>query len=320
MPAQAGIQFLFWREPKKLDSRLRGNDGDRNSLTVLSYRHAYHAGNFADVFKHVVLVELITALKRKDKPFFALDTHAGAGLYRLDSAPAQKLREYETGIGRLWRAPPLPEILQPYLDLVRGFNTDGALRCYPGSPLLLRELLRRDDRLALAELHPSDHASLERHLRGASRVRLQQADGLALARALLPPKEARGLVFVDPPYELDREWRELLKCAREINRRWRGGMLALWYPLLPGRASTNFVQGLTALGIPKTLRAEIEVGPVRGSHGMYGCGMAVINPPLDFEGWLGQALSILSELLAVQSPRWRMDWLVPESSGRNKKA
>lgn len=291
---------------------------------MLSYRHAFHAGNFADVFKHALLIELVAALKRKDKPCFVLDTHAGAGLYRLDSPHAQKLREYDTGIGKLWQARSAPEVLQPYLNLVRSFNGDGKLQRYPGSPLLLRELLRKQDRLVLAELHPSDYGSLERSLRasprGGPRVTLEQSDGLALAHALIPPKEARGLVFVDPPYELDREWRDLLKSAREIHARWRGGIQALWYPLLPGRASTSFVQGVAALRVPKTLRAEIEVGPVRGTHGMYGCGMAVINPPLGFEAWLGEALPALGERLAVGAPRWRLDWLVPEQPGKYKHA
>ena len=286
---------------------------------MLSYRHGFHAGNFADVFKHALLIELVTALKRKDKGFFALDTHAGAGLYRLDSDHAQKLREYETGIARLWRAP-VPAILQPYLELVREFNPGGELRVYPGSPLILHTLLRPQDRLALAELHPTDFANLERHFARAARTSLQQTDGLALARALLPPPEARGLVLVDPPYELDREWRELPKAARDVHRRWRGGVQALWYPLLPGRVTPNFLQALTALGIPKTLRAEIEVGPVRGSHGMYGCGMAVINPPQGLERWLGELLPELAECLAIEQPRWRVDWLVAEGAAGKSRA
>ncbi len=281
---------------------------------MLSYRHGFHAGNFADVFKHALLIELVTALKRKDKACFVLDTHAGAGLYRLKSAHAQQLREYETGIERLWHAKQLPEGLQPYLELVRGFNPKDNLRVYPGSPLLLQRMLRAQDRLALAELHPADHASLEAAVRGQHDVDLRQQDGFTLLRALIPPREARGLVFIDPPYELDREWPQVLKATKEIHRRWRGGMVAIWYPLLPGQAAADFLRRIAGLKIAKTLAAEIEVGPVRGSHGMYGCGMAIVNPPWQFEPWLRKLLPPLVELLSAGSPRWRVTWLVAEKA------
>ncbi|MGH8529521.1 MAG: 23S rRNA (adenine(2030)-N(6))-methyltransferase RlmJ [Nevskiales bacterium] len=279
---------------------------------MLSYRHGFHAGNFADVFKHALLLELIAALKRKDAAFFVLDTHAGAGLYDLRSVHAQRLREFDTGIGRLWQTETLPQELLLYRDLVRSFNPTGQLRSYPGSPLLLQRVLRPQDRLALAELHPTDHANLEQAIRVRPGVELRHEDGLAVARALMPPPENRGLVFIDPPYELQREWRQVVKTVQEIHRRWRGGMLAIWYPLLPGRSASTFVQGLAALAIPKTLAAEIEVGAVRGSHGMYGCGVAVINPPWQLDTWLGGLLPSLMNLLAVESPRWRLNWLVAE--------
>lgn len=279
---------------------------------MLSYRHGFHAGNFADVFKHALLLELIVALKRKDTAFFALDTHAGAGLYDLRSVHAQRLREYDTGIGRLWQAEAPPPELTAYLDLVRSFNPPGQLHSYPGSPLFLQRVLRPQDRLALAELHPTDHAKLEQAIRGWPGVELRQEDGLAVARALVPPQEKRGLVFMDPPYELQREWRQVIKTTQEIHQRWRGGMVAIWYPLLPGRSASAFVRSLAALAIPKTLAAEIEVGSVRGSHGMYGCGMVIINPPWQFENWLNKLLPSLVELLAVDQPRWRVGWLVTE--------
>ncbi len=279
---------------------------------MLSYRHGFHAGNFADVFKHTLLLELIAALKRKDAAFFVLDTHAGAGLYDLRSTHAQRLREHDTGVGRLWQAADAPSELAAYLDLVRSFNPTGQLHSYPGSPLLLQRVLRPRDRLALAELHPTDHAELEQVIRGWSNVDLRHENGLTVARALVPPPENRGLVFMDPPYELQREWRQVVKTTEEIHRRWRGGMLAIWYPLLPGRSAAAFIRSLEALAIPKTLAAEIEVGSVRGSHGMYGCGMALINPPWHFEHWLNKLLPPLVELLDVDQPRWRVGWLVAE--------
>lgn len=279
---------------------------------MLSYRHGFHAGNFADVFKHALLLELISALKRKDAAFFVLDTHAGAGLYDLRSVHAQRLREYDTGIGRLWQTETAPPELAAYLELVREFNPNGQLHSYPGSPLLLRRVMRGQDRLALAELHPTDHSRLEQATHGWPNTELRHEDGLAVARALVPPRENRGLVFMDPSYELQPEWRQIVKAAQEIHQRWRGGMVAIWYPLLPGRSGAAFVRGLENLAIPKTLAAEIEVGRVQGSHGMYGCGMVLINPPWHFENWLNKLLPRMVELLAVDQPRWQTGWLVAE--------
>jgi len=207
---------------------------------MLSYRHAFHAGNFADVFKHVLLVQLVRALRGKDKPFCLLDTHAGAARYDLGSAPARKNREFADqnrefadGIGRLWRQPGLSSELGDYLDRVRALNPDGELRWYPGSPRIARDLLRPNDRLILAELHPTEFPLLKAEFRNDRQVAAHHTDGYAALNAFLPPPERRGLVLLDPPYELKDEFERLAEAVRRIHRRWATGIAAVWYPILP---------------------------------------------------------------------------------------
>ena len=279
---------------------------------MLSYRHAFHAGNFADVFKHVLLAQLIRALQRKDKPFCLLDTHAGAGRYDLRSAPARKGREFADGIGRLWQRPTLSTELAEYLDLVRALNPDHELRWYPGSPRIARALLRSGDRLLLTELHPAEYPRLKDEFVGDRQVAVHHSDGYAALKAFLPPPERRGLVFMDPAYELKDEFERLIEAAQRIHQRWAGGIVAIWYPILDRAPSLRFQRALQTLGIPAILCAELGLYPYDAPLGLHGCGMIFINPPWRLDETLSRLLpELLQVLRAGDHGQTRLEWLVP---------
>lgn len=279
---------------------------------MLSYRHGFHAGNFADVFKHVVLTQLIRALRRKDKPFRVLDTHAGAGRYDLDSAPAGKNREFADGIGRLWGQSGLEPELDDYLDRVRALNPDGKLRWYPGSPRIARDLLRPADRLVLVERHPAEYPLLQAEFGGDRQARSHRADGYAALESFLPPPERRGLVLIDPAYELKDEFDRLIDAVRRIHRRWASGIVAIWYPILGRAPSARFQRTLRETGISAMLCAELGLLPYDGPSGLHGCGMIVVNPPWKLDETLGRVLPELLRLLRVgDAGQTRLEWLAP---------
>ncbi len=279
---------------------------------MLSYRHAFHAGNFADVFKHVLLLQLLQALRCKDKPFCVLDTHAGAGRYDLHSTAALKNRESADGISRLWHQPELGPELNAYRDRVRALNPDGELRYYPGSPLLIRALLRPHDRLILTELHPSDHRLLKAEFAGDRQSAVHHADGYTSLKAFLPPAERRGLVFIDPAFELRDEFDRLLEAVQVIHRRWTGGMIALWYPILDRAPSLRWQHALQELAIPAILCAELGVQPYDAPFGLHGCGMVIINPPWRLDETLNRLLPELLQRVQVgESGQTRLEWLTP---------
>ncbi len=279
---------------------------------MLGYRHAFHAGNFADVFKHTLLVQLVRALRRKDKPFRLLDTHAGAGRYDLHSAPAQKNREFAGGIGRLWNQEKLGPELTDYLEQVRALNAGGELREYPGSPRLARALLRPDDRLILTELHPADYAALATGFAGDRQVAVHHADGYEALKRFLPPPERRGLVLLDPAYELKGEFARLIEAVKVIHRRWASGMTAIWYPILDRASSLRFQRTLGELEIPAILCAELALYPDDGPPGLRGCGMIVINSPWRLDETLDRLLPELLDRLRVGDfGETRLEWLAP---------
>ena len=266
---------------------------------MLSYRHAFHAGNFADVFKHALLVQLIRALRRKDKPFCVFDTHAGAGCYDLNAPLAQKNCEFVGGIGRLWTQTGLSSELADYVARVRAFNPDGPLRVYPGSPRIARALLRPGDRLTLTELHPTEHVALQTEFAGDRQVAVHHQDGYAALRALLPPPERRGLVLVDPAYELKIEFDRLTEAVRVIHRRWANGIIALWYPILDRAPSLRWQRTLQTLAIPAMLCVELGLYPYDGPPGLHGCGMILVNPPWQLDETLDRLLPELLQCLRV---------------------
>ncbi|GAA5785403.1 23S rRNA (adenine(2030)-N(6))-methyltransferase RlmJ [Chitiniphilus shinanonensis] len=270
---------------------------------MLSYRHAFHAGNHADVLKHFLLVELLTYLNQKDKPYWYLDTHAGAGLYALTEGYAARNAEFESGIARLWQTPDLPEPLARYVEVIRGFNPDGKLAFYPGSPLVAQRVMRRDDKLRLFELHPSDAKLLADNVATLGRqAQWQQADGFTGIKALLPPPPRRALTLIDPPYEDKRDYRHVVDALEEALRRFPGGVYAVWYPCLSREESRELPQRLKKLPVKSWLRAELHVQrPAADGFGMHGSGMFVLNPPYTLAATLGEVLPRLVALLGQDS-------------------
>ncbi|MBL0371279.1 23S rRNA (adenine(2030)-N(6))-methyltransferase RlmJ [Rhizobium sp. KVB221] len=267
----------------------------------MNYRHIYHAGNFADVLKHAVLARLVEYLKQKDKAFRVLDTHAGIGLYDLSSEEAQKTGEWLDGIGRLIDEP-LPanvaSLLAPYLDAIKALNPDGGLTYYPGSPKLARGLLRLQDRLSLMELHPADFEELHRNFDGDFQTRATHLDGWLAMNAHLPPKEKRGLILVDPPFELEGEYRRMVDNFAKAYRKFPTGVYCLWYPLKNGAPIREFHNAFAELEIPKILCAELSVKGDRDSTGLSGSGLIIVNPPYTLKGELEILLPFLEEKLA----------------------
>ncbi|TPK56356.1 MULTISPECIES: 23S rRNA (adenine(2030)-N(6))-methyltransferase RlmJ [unclassified Mesorhizobium] len=282
----------------------------------MNYRHAYHAGNFADVLKHVVLTRLLEYLKQKDKAFRVIDTHAGIGRYDLSSPEAQKTGEWQGGIGRLVDAAPEAQaamLLAPYLDAVRACNADGPLKKYPGSPLVARHLLRKQDRLSAIELHPKDVAKLKTEFAGDFQARVIELDGWLALGAHLPPKEKRGLVLIDPPFEEEGEFGRLVDGLAKAHKRWPGGIYALWYPIKDRKAVIGFRKALKETGVPKLLDIEFEIRPASQEPSLDGSGLVVANPPFTLEGELRILLPALHKLLVLEKPaHWTLNWLAGE--------
>lgn len=267
----------------------------------MNYRHIYHAGNFADVLKHAVLARLIVYLQQKDKAFRLLDTHAGIGLYDLSSEEAQKTGEWRDGIGKLLDAElpePAASILAPYLDAVRSLNPEGDITLYPGSPKLARMLFRPQDRLSAMELHPDDCRRLARLFEGDFQVRVTELDGWLALGAHLPPKEKRGIVLVDPPFELDGEYERLADGLAKAYRRFSSGVYCLWYPIKKGAPIAVFHEALKALEIPKMLCAELSVKSDRDQTGLSGTGLIIVNPPFTLKDELHAILPELKQVMA----------------------
>lgn len=243
---------------------------------MLSYRHGFHAGGPADVLKHAVLCFVLDYVLRKPKPVYVLDTHAGAGVYSLRSEMALKTGEWQRGIGRLFDLADPPELLQPYFRLVRHVRDD---LVYPGSPELARRLLRPQDRLEAAELHPTDHALLADRLGGQPRIRVTRADGLALMVSRMPPPERRAVVIVDPSYELADDDASIENALAKAVRAFAGGIYLLWYPVIARPRAEAFVAAIRQRVGKPTCRLEICTEADRSGRGMTGSGMLVVNPP-----------------------------------------
>lgn len=267
---------------------------------MLSYRHAFHAGNHADVLKHIVLIELLDYYNRKDKPWTYIDTHAGAGCYALDSEHAEKTAESVGGIGRLWEREDVPEQLAAYMKAVRQFNPHGRLLFYPGSPALAMTQARAQDRLRLFELHPTDYLSLQQTFSTeGERVQVRKADGFAGLRSLLPPPSRRAVVLIDPPYEVKDDYRHAVDTLRDAIRRFPNGTYALWYPLLARPEARLLPERLAALGADSWLDVRLAVkGAPRDGFGMFGSGLFVINPPWVLPQRLEAIMPWLADVLA----------------------
>ena len=258
----------------------------------MNYRHAFHAGNFADVVKHAVLARILDYLKRKPGAFRVIDTHAG--------------------IGRLMQAP-LPReaaaLLAPYLDAVRVFNPEGGIRFYPGSPLIARHLLRENDRLTAIELHPQDVVALKAHFAGDWQARVLALDGWLALGAHVPPKEKRGLVLVDPPFEKEGEFERLVGGLVKAHRRWPGGTYALWYPVKDRGQIEAFRSRLAETGIAKILDISLDIRAPSAEPQLDGCGMVVVNPPYVLEEEMAVLLPVLREALGENGAATSAKWL-----------
>jgi len=268
---------------------------------LLSYRHGFHAGNDADVLKHVVLVQLLLHLTKKETPLWVVDTHAGAGIYSLEHGYAARNAEFRNGIGRLWTRGDLPEPVARYVDEVRRVNPDGVLRNYPGSPQLALQLTRAQDRLRLFELHGNEGRALEAQFRDAGRrVAVVAGDGFAGLKAVLPPPSRRGLTLIDPSYETRDDYGAVVAAVTDGRVRFPTGCFAVWYPLLQRREAVRLPETLTRLaGDGDWLHATLQVrAPQDDGFGLHGSGMFVFNPPWKLDAALREALPVLSRLLA----------------------
>lgn len=267
---------------------------------MLSYRHAFHAGNHADVLKHIVLLQIAEYMAEKPAPFWIIDTHAGAGRYALDSAHASKLGEFRDGIGRLWNKKALPPAAVDYVEFVKMLNPEGVLRHYPGSPWLASQLLRESDRLRLYELHSTDLKLLQECFKTAGRqITVNAADGFAGLKAILPPPPRRALVLIDPSYETRDDYVNVVKGLQEALKRFATGTYAVWYPMLNKLESRKLPGRLKNLGAANWLNVTLEVSaPSKEGFGMNGSGMFIINPPWTLEKKLHETLPKLTEILA----------------------
>lgn len=244
---------------------------------MLSYRHSFHAGNFADVLKHIVLVEILQYMQRKVGAIDHIDTHAGAGLFDLRSEHAQKLAEYRHGIALLDPAD-WPE-LATYLNIVTSFNPIGTLHAYPGSPMIAQRLLRPQDHASLCELHSTDYALLEQNMQGDRRVGVMCEDGLKGLLRLLPPRSRRALVLIDPSYEVKTEYEQVVTALQQAHKKFATGTYALWYPVVDRNRANKFIQQIQTSGLRNIQLFELAITADSAARGMTASGMVVINPP-----------------------------------------
>jgi 23S rRNA (adenine2030-N6)-methyltransferase len=268
---------------------------------MLSYRHAYHAGNFADVMKHVVLIAILKYLTRKDAALCYLDTHAGAGAYDLHSEQARKTGENVTGIAKIFSATDAPAAIVDYLRLVRQFNSSEDLGRYPGSPWIASRMLRPQDRLVLCELHSSELPFLEKLFAKDKRIYCHAVDGYRFSLGLLPPIERRGLVLIDPSYELQDEFSTAFTTLAKLHRQFRTGTYALWYPILDESRVESLRQLIVNSGIRDVLHLALRITEHRSLPGMYGSGMVVVNPPWTLRGEMESALPWLAARLGLNN-------------------
>lgn len=279
---------------------------------MLSYRHSFHAGNHADVLKHIVQSLILNSLQQKEKPFVYHDTHSGVGRYDLTHEWSEKTGEYKQGIARVWQQDNIPAELDSYLDAIRQLNQGETLRYYPGSPQVARAHLREQDRMVLTELHPSDYPLLEQEFHRDRQVSIYKEDGFARLKASLPPQERRGLVLIDPPYELAKEYRDVVRATAQSYKRWATGIYAIWYPVVNRCDIDDMLEGLQGLEIRKILQIELGVAPDTNERGMTASGMIVINPPWTLESQMQTILPFLKQAIAPATGHYKVEWVVPE--------
>lgn len=264
----------------------------------MNYRHSYHAGNFADVLKHVVLIALVHSFFRKETGFCYLDTHSGTGCYDLLADTTQKTKEFELGVAKLFTAKNRPILMEDYLACVKKINDDATLRYYPGSPLIVKNVLRPQDRMVLSELHPEEYFRLKKNFAGDKQVAVHHQDAYQSLKAFLPPKERRGLILIDPPYEKPDEFSQITTSLQTALARFATGVYAIWYPIKNKKVTEHFLKTTqNTISYPQ-LNIQLSIYSDDIEVGLNGCGMLIINPPWQFEQrmesilpWLWQTLS-----------------------------
>ncbi len=279
----------------------------------MNYRHSFHAGNFADVVKHFVLVRVLLHLLGKDSAFRVIETHAGKGLYDLKGTEASRTNEWHEGIGKLIGQPlteSAAQLIEPYLSLVRKENLPETLRYYPGSPSIASKLCRTQDRMIFCELHPEDYAALHRQLRNDKRAKAVEINGWTALKAYLPPKERRGLVLIDPAFEEADEFEHLAAGLALAHGRWERGIYLLWYPIKDTGVTHAFEQIVATLEIPNILRIKFFVGEALAGGPLNACGMMIVNPPWELEKQLKFVLPALAQRLGHQNKgRYSLAWI-----------
>ena len=281
----------------------------------MNYRHAYHAGNHADVLKHLTLSRIFALLAKKEAPFAYLDSHAGIGLYDLSADQASRTGEYLQGIARLWQAADVPPLCDDYLRVVRELNPDGQLRYYPGSPELARQLSREQDRLHCNEKHPEDGQLLKENMHFDRRVAVHLGEGWHVPRALLPTREKRVVLLIDPPFEQADELERCVVALNETIGRMRQAIVAIWYPIKDSRQLKRFYNQLASSSSPKLLRVELLVHPADDASRLSGPGVVIANPPWGLEEQLRELLPWLAQRLAQSQGSFQLDWLIEEKAG-----
>jgi 23S rRNA (adenine2030-N6)-methyltransferase len=266
---------------------------------MLSYRHSYHAGNYADVLKHTVLIHILEHLKKKDKPFCYVDTHAGAGAYSLQSEQAEKTQEYTQGIARLWQRADLPECIQTYVDQIKQANLSDELTHYLGSPMIAQQRLRRQDQLKLYELHNTEVEILNDSMQRDRRVQIFHEDGFKHGVGLMPPQQRRGLVLIDPSYEIKTEYQQVVVTLEQMYKRFATGTYVLWYPVVDRERINLLERQLKATAIKNIQLFELAQSADSNEHGMMASGLIVINPPWTLKAQMQEALPYLAKHLGL---------------------
>ncbi|WP_435235628.1 23S rRNA (adenine(2030)-N(6))-methyltransferase RlmJ [Psychromonas sp. PT13] len=280
---------------------------------MLSYRHSFHAGNFADVLKHTVSTSILNYMLKKDKPFCYLDTHSGCGAYSLDSNEALKTNEFLNGIGPLWGRTDLPDPVADYLEQVTEFNAQSELNFYPGSPSIALQMLRDQDRMFLFELHPNEFTNMRENFSGNRQIKMANSDGLKGLIANMPPKERRGFVLIDPSYEIKTEYQQVVDTLIKAHKRFATGTYALWYPVVDRQTISTMERELVQSGIKNIQLFELGLSKDSMEKGMTSTGMIVINPPWTLKADMEASLPFLANTLGMRGEGfYRIETLVEE--------
>lgn len=277
---------------------------------MLSYRHSFHSGNFADVVKHIVLVEILDHLTQKETPFEYIDTHSGAGLFNLQSSDAQKLQEHTNGIGKLSPAD-FPE-LSRYFEVIKSVNLTNDLDFYPGSPVIAKYFLRRQDRAWLFELHPKDYELLRNNMGNNRRIKVKNQDGFEGLNAILPPTSRRGMVLIDPSYEIKSDYAMIVKNLAKAHNKFNYGTYAIWYPVVERQTIDILERNIIKTGIKNIQRFELGISADSDERGMTASGMIVINPPWKLFDKMSNLLPKLSKHLGEEGGFFKCDILSKE--------